>query len=60
MAFVDAYDKTTGRKVIVPEHFLEHRVLGKNLSKTLRSAAAGQATPADTKKTPATPEKGAN
>lgn len=59
MAFVDAYDKTTGRKVVVPEHFLGHRVLGKNLTKTPRSVAAEKATPADTK-TPATPEKGAH
>lgn len=60
MAFVDAYSKKTGKKHVVPEHFLDHRVLGKDLARTPRSAAAGQATPADTKKTPATPEKGAH
>ena len=60
MAFVDAYDKTTGKKHIVPEHFLDHRVLGKNLARTPRGTAAEKAAPADTKKTPATPEKGAH
>lgn len=58
--FVDVYDKTTGRKHTVPEHFVGHPVLGKNIAKTPRSAAAEKASPADTQKTPAQPEKGAH
>lgn len=58
--FVTVYDKATGRKHTVPEHFLTHPVLGKNIAKTPRGAAAEKAKTADTTKTPATPEKGAN
>lgn len=58
--FVTVYDKRTGRKHIVPEHFIGHAVLGKDIVKTPRSVAAEKATPATTQKTPATPEKGAN
>lgn len=32
--FVAAYDRTTGRKLSVPPHWLEHKVLGRNLRKT--------------------------
>lgn len=58
--FVDVYDKTTGRKHAVPEHFVGHPVLGKNIAKTPRGVAAEKADTATTQKTPATPEKGAN
>lgn len=40
MAFVAAYDKRTGVKHSVPEHWLNHPVLGKNLSRTPKSKAA--------------------
>jgi hypothetical protein len=34
MAFVAVYDKRTGRKHSVPEHWLDHPVLGQNIRKT--------------------------
>lgn len=40
MAFVAAYDKRTGVKHSVPEHWVDHPVLGKNLSRTPKSKAA--------------------
>ena len=55
MAFVAAFDKSTGRKHSVPEHYLGHPVLGRNLSKTPRTQKAErEAEKATTKtKTPA-------
>lgn len=40
MAFVAAYDKNTGRKHSVPEHWLDHPVLGQNLRKTPKQKSA--------------------
>lgn len=42
MAFVYAYDTRTGEKLAhqVPEHWLDHPTLGKNLSRTPRQKAA--------------------
>lgn len=40
MAFVAAYDKRTGVKHSVPEHWLDHPVLGQNLRKTPKTRAA--------------------
>ena len=34
MAFAEVYAKSTGRKMRVPEHWLEHPVLGQNIRKT--------------------------
>lgn len=34
MAYVAVYDKSTGRKHRVPEHWLDNPVLSKNLRKT--------------------------
>lgn len=34
MPFVTAYSKTTGRKQVVPAHWLDHKVLGRNIRKT--------------------------
>lgn len=42
MAFVRAYDKRTGAIHSVPEHWVDHPVLGKNLSLTPKSKAAKQ------------------
>ncbi len=60
--FVEAYSKKTGRKQIVPEHWLKHKVLGKAFtttepptSKTSEKAAA--TAKADTTKTPASGDK---
>lgn len=46
--FVDVYSRRTGRKLPkpVPEHWLEHEVLGANLSR-LPSRTAGQTDSAD-------------
>ena len=53
MAFVAAFDKSTGRKHSVPEHWLDHPVLGKGLRKTpLTQKAEREAEKAATK-TPA-------
>ena len=59
MAFVAAYDKRTGVKHSVPEHWLDHPVLGRPFEKTPRQRAAEKkASPADTTtKTPASPDK---
>lgn len=42
--FVEAYAKTTGDKQVIPAHWLDHPVLGKNFSRTpsakAREAAA--------------------
>lgn len=42
MALIPAYDKTTGKKLehYVPEHWIGHPRLGKNLAKTPRHKAA--------------------
>ena len=56
MAFVYAYDKTTGEKLAhqVPEHWIDHPTLGRNLSRTPRQKAADKAAAAATnKKAPA-------
>lgn len=34
MAFIEVYAKSTGRKMRVPEHWLEHPVLGQDIRKT--------------------------
>ena len=44
MAFVAAYDKRTGVKHSVPEHWLDHPVLGQNLRKTPKTKAAESTT----------------
>lgn len=48
MAFVDAYSTKTGKKLPnpVPEHYLDHPVLGRDLSR-LPSRKAGQDETAD-------------
>lgn len=46
--FVDVYDKTTGRKHRVPEHFLDNPVLSRPFRKTPKTR--------DTETTSATPE----
>ena len=60
MPFVRVYDKTTGRKHSVPEHYLDHPVLGANLRKTplseKRQRDAGQAATTTNTKTPASGE----
>lgn len=61
MAFVAAYSKKTGKKLpyLVPEHHLDHPVLGRNLSrlpsakKASRKKAAKQADPVTTTEAPA-------
>ena len=62
MAFVAAYSKKTGKKLpyLVPEHHLDHPVLGRNLSrlpsakkKASRKKAAEQADPVTTTEAPA-------
>lgn len=62
MAFVAAYSKKTGKKLpyLVPEHHLDHPVLGRNLSrlpsakKASRKKAAGKkADPVTTTEAPA-------
>lgn len=66
--FVDVYDKATGRKHRVPEHFLTHPVLSKPFRKTpkTRAAETTSATPetdvitaaaSDTNETPAAGDK---
>lgn len=40
MSFVEAYSTVTGRKQRVPEHFIGHPVLGRNLSLTPSAKAA--------------------
>lgn len=42
MAFVAAYDKRTGAKHSVPEHWLDHPILGQNLRKTPKTRAAAE------------------
>lgn len=44
--FVEAFTVSTGAKRIVPEHYVEHPVLGRNLSLTPRQRAT-QTPPAD-------------
>lgn len=41
--FVEVYAKSTGNKQLVPEHWLDHPVLGRNFSKTPSSVAREQA-----------------
>ena len=62
MAFVAAYSKKTGKKLpyLVPEHHLDHPVLGRNLSrlpsakkKASRKKAATKADPVHSTETPA-------
>lgn len=50
--FVTAYSKSTGKKVRVPEHFIGHPVLGKDLQKT-PSQRKREAPVASTPETPA-------
>ena len=52
MAFVDAYDKRTGKKLAhrVPESHIDHPVLGRNLSRTPRAKAKADAAPKATKR----------
>lgn len=60
MAFVTAYSKTTNQKQRIPEHWLGHKVLGADFSKTPRQKAADKAKAsavADTPKTPISGEK---
>lgn len=45
MARVAVYDKRTGRKHSVPEHWLDHPVLGRNLSRTPKSVKSKDDTP---------------
>lgn len=42
---VEVYSKTTGKKHIVPEHWLDHPVLGKNFARTPSSVATKTAAP---------------
>lgn len=59
MTFISVYSKTTGRKQDVPEHWLDHPVLGRDFRKTplsqqqQRAVDAATAT-ADHHETPAT------
>lgn len=59
MAFVAAYSKKTGKKLpyLVPEHHLDHPVLGRSLSRLpsakARKKAAEQADPVTTTEAPA-------
>ena len=46
MAHVAVYDKRTGRKHSVPEHWLGHPVLGRNLSRTPKSVSKDDTTKA--------------
>jgi len=43
--FVDAYDKTTGEKSLVPAHFFDFPTLSRNLSKTPRQNKADERKP---------------
>lgn len=61
MAFVAAYSKKTGKKLpyLVPEHHLDHPVLGQSISrlpsakKATRKKAAEKADPVTTTEAPA-------
>lgn len=54
MALIAAYRKDNGTKVHIPEHWLDHPVLGKPFSKTPRQKAEDQAAEA----APSTPATG--
>ena len=56
MAMVPAYDRRTGRKLpnFIPEHWFDDPVLGQNVRRTPRNAAARtEATASATTKAPA-------
>lgn len=58
--FLTAYNTTTGEKLSnpVPEHWFDHPVLGKNISRTPRARAAAAARkPAAPTRERATPKK---
>lgn len=52
MGMVPAYRKDTGEKVYVPEHWLDHRTLGKPFRKTPKTPPAPRG-PVVTEKAPA-------
>lgn len=41
--FVEVYSQTTGKKQVVPRHYLDHPVLGKNFRLTPKAKAESKA-----------------
>lgn len=62
MPFVTVYSKTTGQKQRVPEHWLDHKVLGADFRKTpvQKDADQAEASAAAPTKTRASADEGKN
>lgn len=61
MALIDAYDTRTGKRHVIPDHWLEHPVLGRGYSIDPPPAApevAPPATPADEPGSARSPRRG--